>query len=71
MSLVMIPVSLFDAAFRRRLRRSAVSAGYRLCPQCGYDASRGEPSGTTVKCPECGESFDAHAVAALWRVYLA
>lgn len=68
---VMFFHGMIDWAFRRRLRRTATAAGYRLCPRCGYDASRGVVAGATAQCPECGESFDVKAVATLWRIYLA
>lgn len=62
-------------SFARRTKRTAEAAGYRLCPECGYDASRGEMVETdagapTITCSECGTPFDPDATAALWRIYL-
>ena len=49
---------------RRRLRRQFHEACGRLCTHCGYNLKSLGERGT---CPECGELFDAHADAAMWK----
>lgn len=51
---------------RARLRsiQRLTRAHCRICPQCRYDLSGGDPAG---QCPECGATYDNAALYLLWK----
>lgn len=40
------------------------AAGYRCCPECGYDLRESAPDGS---CPECGEDYTPDSLRSRWE----
>ena len=56
-----------DRAARRRLEPMLESESYRRCHACFYPLEPERASGDTLRCPECGELYDAGRLRGEWR----
>lgn len=51
---------------RYRMKRVARTAGYQLCPSCGYDM---HALPNAAACPECGAAYNKADAEAVWRAW--